>query len=642
MKSIQNSVYNEIQMAILGQRKEKITPVETNRFLQLPITEDFLFLLSQSLQKKILNPDITILQIIPLAKTKEYLLPLSLCIRNGADTNMYVDVPKMGNMHILGYIYNSLGGDKFSGNNNTADQDVLTLIILMFMASGARTGMAMFDKNGGHIKDGIQEKEPASHSISVVEWLSDQGVSNILDVITTGNVREFKKIIDDEDISFLSFLLDRVDLMPRDYENSDIFQCIKFFSNKSLDNMIYQITIPKTLNGLDYKTLVDSVKYINYYTFDTFVKAGSDNENIQNDKAKRNNNRSQLPSYLLINKILIMMKTFRGEEKILAMVELEKMLISSINAGVELDNEQLTLISTLGKDVLDNVKKEYEQPYWKKVCRLPSSEKEVPSRLKKLAASLNIDPGLTQSSICEAINSMSKADKEALKEAAKKRQQQRMNSNLGSINEFLNNRNPNLVCRNRSVMKHDPTEYSDLDVAYYKDEQGAIWCFGSDLFSSLLETGMNPYNMTLLPYSFKDQINHQLTLLKRLGMSDDSSELINYSQKIPVPFAQSIDSLNNNDVISDNINDGYLNTFISLAARNGLTPENIKILSKDNIMSAFRAIHLDIDLLPLSTSHALITTARIIHHVAKSDDDSVNIFFSTLKNLNKVSSSFYY
>lgn len=598
------AMLNEVQKKIYGQRNEKLTPVEINRLFQAPITPEFNLTICRALQRNAINPDVTLLQAIPRARTKEYLIPIALCIRFGADANMYVDAPKLGTVHILGYVYNVLGGDKFSDDDG-ADQNVLNTIILMLIAEGSRPSLPMFDRKGGKIRS---ENETPSTSLSVAEWLNDQGISTILDRVNVGDASELQRIVGKDSLTILSILLDMPTLMGRQYEQRYMLLAIRAFSPISFD----KIPTPNTKILLDFKSLDDAVTYLNSDAYAKLLRRG------------------QLPSYLLINKILIGMRAYRNMGRIIAVQELEKMLISSISVGTQLDQDQLSIVSIMGRDILDSVTKEYEQPYWRKICKSPNPTGETPEPLRRLAISLNIDPTMSQAAICESINTLSKSDKEALKEAARRRQQIRMAGDLGTMNEFLNGKIPNLVCRNKSLLQQDPFDYNDIDIAYYRDDQGAIWCFGSDSFATILESGVNPYNSTILPNSFKEELRYRIDVLKRLGVDAIRGEIGIYASKIPITFSKSIDSLTAKDIITERTSEQSLDSFIQLASRNGISPETIRTLSKERMTNALLSIGYNVNLAPLSTSHALVTTSRIVEAVNRTDKDLVRQFFESL------------
>ena len=384
-------------------------------------------------------------------------------------------------------------------------------------------------------------------------------------------------------------------LMNRDYEAKDIILAIRAFTP------IDSIPVQTALIMIDYKSLYDCVTYLNSDAFEKLLDAG------------------QLPSYLLINKILTNMKFYKTRGRIMAHQELEKMLTASITIGVQLDREQLNIISTLGQNVLDIVMKDYEIPYWRKICK--ASHKIVPQRLRQLAISLNIDPDLSQTAICDNISKLAKSDKEAIKDAAKKRQQLRMSSNLGHIYEFQNEHIPNLTCSNKTLLLNDPFDYNDIDIAYYRDDQGDIWCFTSDSFDSLLENGLNPYNSTTLPQSLKDQLYYKIDILKKLDLYRISS---------PITLSTAIDNLSLNDSVSEKNSEQVVNNFIHLANRYNVNIDIIKNLSKDSMMVALNSIGYNVDLTSLVTSHALITTAYIIEYVNQIDPETIKHFFNSI------------
>jgi hypothetical protein len=239
-----NPMLLEIQKKLSGQRKEILTPVEINRLFQLPITPDFNLVLYRALQRTAINPDVTILQAISRAFNKDYLIPIALCLRFGADANMYVDAPKLGTIHILGYIYRTLGSDSLN------DQDVLNAIVLMFLAEGSRPSLPMFDNKAGKIRS---PGESSSPSLSVLEWLSDQGYTTILDRVNIGDPSILQKNVDTESLTILSIELDMPPLMGREYDPKDMHLAIRSHSPISVD----KIPTPVTRVMLDYKSLDD-------------------------------------------------------------------------------------------------------------------------------------------------------------------------------------------------------------------------------------------------------------------------------------------------------------------------------------------------------------------------------------------------
>jgi len=592
--SIPENILNEVQKKIFGQRSENLTPLEINNLFQLPITPDFNLTIHEALENKAIDPDVSLLQAIPRAKIRDYLIPIALCLRYGADANMYVEAPRVGIIHILGYVYTILGNTniKISGmKSDPIDENILNTIVLMLIAQGSLPSLPIFDSKGGKIRE-YTEKQP-----TVREWLNEQGYSSIINRV--GSANELQKTVDKDSLAILSILLDKDKLISRDYKDQDLSLAIRCFSVMSLD----KIPISNVKNMLDFKYLEDSVTYLNSNAYQKLLNSG------------------QMPSYVLINKILTDMRVYKNIGKFIAVNELERMLLSSVSFGTQLDQAQLNMISTMGNNIHDSVMKDYEQPYWRKICKSPS--KEIPERLQKLAISLNIDPTLNKSSICENITELSKADKEVIKESSKRRQQIRLAANLGHINDFIGENIPTMICRNKALLPHDPFEYNDIDIAYYRDVQGAIWCFTRDSFISILETGLNPYNSTVLPESFKEELKYKVNILERLGID------VNFA-KPPVTFTSAVDSLTSHDSISEKSSEHIINLFIQRASENNISSTTVRSLAKQNMIDALRSIGYNIDLSTLSTQHSLITTAYIVVNL---DSKTTSQFFNTLNSV---------
>ena len=601
------TIGNEIQKMIYGQRdreKDKLSAVDIHTIFQDKFTNEFNLIIYKGLQQKVLDPDITILQAITKSKNKDYLITIALCLRFGADANMYVNAPNLGIIHILGYVYITLSGN--DNITNSSDLMIINTIVLMLLISGARPSMPMFDKNAGQISN-TDKLIPST--LSVKEWLDDRGYITILDKLNIGEYSQLQEYVDKESLVLLSILLDNPALAARKYQSSDIFFAIKSFSEIVID----MIPVSNLKLGLDYKTLESAITYVNNNAFNKFLDKG------------------QFPSYIMINKILIAMQKSKADNNIIAFQEYEKMLIESVKYGIELDQDQYAMISSLGADTLSNVTREYDKPLWEKICKSPPAS-DTPEELKMIAVSLNIDPTLSKTGICEKIKNITIADKDVLKEAARKRQQYRMASTIGGVNEFLGDNVPVYTCQNKSLLQHDPFDYNDFDLAYYKDDQGVIWCFSSNSYATLLETKINPHNYTKLPDSFLDQIKIQSQSLKKMGVDVDHGEIGIYNSRIPLTFTQAIDNLSAKDTIKEKYSKKSYDNFVQLAIMNGLNPDSIKSLNKSQLSNALNSIDYKTDLNDISTNHAIITTSKIIDEVNKISPNLIPIFFNSLKN----------
>lgn len=583
----------EVQKKILGERAEKLTPLETNKLFQAPFTAEFNLILDRALKSGAVEPDTCLLHLLPKVTTQEALIPVALCLRQGVDTNMYVNAPSLGTVHLLGYIH-TLG----------LEEKLLDTLIIMLVFKGSRSSLPMFDKTAGKVKP---ETKINVNAISVLDWIKDQGYESILPEIVLASPQEIQELVDVPSAQVLSVILEDQRISPEKYTPEEMSVAIKFFSNQ----LVEKIPLPEETVLMDYKSLDDAVNAYNHEAFKILLSRG------------------QVPSYLLVNKIILGMRDHKQAGKVLAVQALEHMLLDAVDVGVQLDVDQMSLLTALGRDVVEAVTKHYEEPYWKKVCRNQKGNKPLPEKLKHLAISLNIDPD-SHASVCEQVTKLSRSDKEALKEAARKRQQLRFSSEMSNMNEFLGEKAPTLTCRNASVLPESPFDYNDVNLAYYRDEQGAIWCFTSETFESLLETGVNPYNSAELPPTFKDQVAFQLETLKKLGIDAAHGELGIYTSQVPQTFSAAIDSLSEKDKVSEKSSSKAVDKFLQLAAVYSVSPETIKRLTKTKMESALAAAGYHLELHSLSTGHALVTLARLALFMNEVDQNSLSVFFDAL------------
>lgn len=573
------NILANIQSKLISNNKEKLTLDDIKEFFELDVTPEFNITIHHILEKKIASPDDVITQAILKSKNKEYLITIALCLKHHSDPNLYIDLLKIGKIHILGYVYYIFNKYKYSEN-------VLNTAVLMLIAKGSRITSPIFEKGT---------------STTVIQWLEQQGYETILKNFKIGDPSEIQSKLDQESSVMLSILLDMPLLLGRSYLPKDIYLAIRAISNKTLEKLVERTLVPDTKVLLDYKTLDSTVTYLNSYAYRKLISYG------------------QFPSYILINKILINMRKYYKKGYINIYQELEKILLESLSFGVQIDHEQFNIIKSISKDLVGKVIKEYKQPYWRKICKVNSNNVEPPEKLEQLALSLNIKPNSSMTYICKNIKELSAADKEALKQAHKKRQQTSISSKLGHTNEFIGDKIPKLVCHNRSLLPHDPLEYNDVDLLYYRDENNTVWCFDSETFETLLETGINPYNNALLPEYFKKEIKERLELLRDL-------------KKNRTTFSKALEALDSEDVISNETSEAMLNRFGNLAAKHSVSLEDIKNVSKKKIIESIESLGYNLNLDPLTKNHVVITISYALVYIYKKSPDIIEKFFELVKS----------
>ena len=580
------NIFSVLQDKFMGKTGEKLSLVEINYLFNRPLSPEFILILKEAIERKLMEPDDAFIQLLARSKTKDYLIPMALCIRNkDFNPNFYVNIQNLGIIHILGYVHYVLPDHI----------EIRDSIIYMLLLKSSNYSLPIFDKTGGSIKNYVEENE--FKTISVKEWIQNQGYTSPILKIKVLNNDKILEPLDNKTKNNLAMILDNPSLGDNDYKSADMTNAIRSFSKLTMNS----IPFSNTMILMDNKYLVESVIYLNYNSFQFIIEKGV------------------FPSYILINKIILAMKFYSTKKDFVSMKTLENMLVLAISYGSELDMEQYNLLGFTGKIVLENINKEYNQPYWRKICKSSFGGKEdnfdknIPDNLKRTALSLNIDPYLGKKGICESISQLSKADKELIKETMQKRQKYRMTAALGNINDFMDETVPTLRCRNGNLLQNDVNSYIDIAISSYKDDQGAIWCFTDDNYSNILENGTNQYNGTKIPESFKNDIQNKIKILKDLGMEPKTGYA---AADFPRLFSQSIDKITENDIISDKNSILEISKFKNLAIKNNVPVDIFENFDKNRMLISLNNLGLSkeyIEADQLSNSHLLVTIARIIN-----------------------------
>lgn len=584
-----------LQDRLTGKRIEPLNNIELKRIFESHITPEFNLILVESLKKRLITADDALTHLIPKITGDEYMIPFSICIRYGANVNMYIKEPEIGVIHLLAYIYYHL---------NYKYDKVAAALTFLLLLRGTNFTLPVFDKSGGKIKKYTDEIE--FKSVTVRDWIITQGYKTPLTSLTAPNMKNVSDMIEKETLNNFSILLDDITISNGEFKKEDMKTVIRSFSVDMLD----KIPESKISIILDNKNLRDSVIYLNYDSFQYFIKKG------------------YYPSYILITKIIVNMSHYNQNKNIFCQNVLEKMLLLSVSYGCELDSEQYNMISFLGKDLLENLNNEYNKPYWIKTCKSTFEnidDNVKPSeKLKKLASSLNIQNSLNKKGICNQISKLSKADKELLKESAIRRQKNRMAMQVNSITEFYDDKvNFNPVCANRSLLQNDPFEYSDLSIAFYIDDQNNDWCFTSDMFEKILETGKNPYTALPITEEFKKKLQNQTDLLKELDLLET-----------PMLFTDAVEKLNINDTISNESSLKQINLLKKIGLKYKVSPDVFDTVTKEKLENALSQLGISPTVLEfqyITRFQALIITSYIINSKYERKED-VTSFFRPLMN----------
>jgi len=561
-----------LQKIILGKRKEPLSAIEIRNLFSYPTTPESVLYIITALNQKKLDPQTTLIQAITNATKKEDLVPISLALRYGADPNLYVNTPSIGDIHILGYTYLML---------SKQDLPLLNSVVIMLSIFGSNSQMLIFDSKGGIVKDEFSLVEPLKGQ-SVLNWLDDQGFDTILPQINKGYSKVDKKFM-----TMIATFLDKEKLLVTDPRLDEVIG--------SHANIILNKHESKADPN---KGIRVAIKYLNIVAFEKFVNNGA------------------TLNYSEINDLILKMKKYHDGGDVISLTQTKEFLLYLIQRGQTLDKYQADLLKEIDMNVYNVVVKEYNAPYWKKIC---SSKTETPDRLKTLAYQLNLNPEVEKDVLCERIKKILQSDPEKVKKSAVDRQIARIQSSASYINEFSSTLN--LTCSNKSVLKGNIYDYPDPDLGFYRDSQDALWCFTSNNFRKIMEQKKNPYTVQQFPEDFLLDVKSKMEYISKYRNIDDEPPLI----------SETLDKIKLNDEITNDWTDRYFNLFKELMLLNNITDWNLNKLSKNDMEKILNKLNIQTNLKELKTDHALKTFAIASYFALNKDKTKIDIFVDEIE-----------
>ena len=232
------------------------------------------------------------------------------------------------------------------------------------------------------------------------------------------------------------------------------------------------------------------------------------------------------------------------------------MLLAGIKNGIYFDMYMLKQVEQIlplikdsavvidpmsGENLLDNIRREYNVPHYKKICSNPELNKR---EIKAIAYKLELDLNAPADVLCEKIKEITKLDTEILFSLYGERE-----------------------CKNK--LKN---VYSNTQIVSYVDKNEKRWCIPSDLFRKCIETKLNPFNNKHLPKEIIKVMKEQLEIFEMIGMDLSPIE------------AKEADEINNQ--ISDDICKIVLKSF--QIAKKDISKITIDSMSKILIKLGFR------------------------------------------------------
>ncbi len=603
-----------------------------------------------------------LLQSISVARKQEDLLAVGLALRYQANPNMYTYVQGLGHLHIFGYAYQQL--------TNLADTPVLNSIIVMLYVSGSKTVFPAISDNGGGIK--YQETRELESQPSIQEWLGTEGYPSILP-----SLRMKLTNISSSLLIEIGILLDRVDLItmgenrllskrdssfcesvestiPHSLENTSQQTCNlapKIWPDISLESIIKShsnrvlINLKNGKRGDEFYLSWETGQhwYLNKISHLLILQISLDNLNFISFKFFLEE--GYLPDYLTINQTLLKYKEFRENRNGVALTAIGDILDESVKMGIQIDPYQYHFLLQIDPSASHRILKEYQEPYWQKICRiemkLPVSVDERNTikidELTEMAFNLGLPMDSDRKSLCRELSQISIDNPSKLENAAIRRQVNRVAADVSIPEEYLKGVDQKgLLCRNRALDKlkgKNPYAYNDIDLAFYRSRDGAVWCYTSDEFSDLLSDQVNPITREKLPSKLLTEMKHKQNQTAAMGISPRDPA------NLPLTYREGLQKLHQVDTVNNKKNKRIEDSFFKMAEPYGVVKENVNKLTRDEAEfllkelteESNKKIKRRVELAPLDSSYARMTFIRVGYKILFYDLGLIPSFFGSIK-----------
>jgi hypothetical protein len=593
--------------------------------------------LIRGLERGVLSANILLSAAIAECRTNADLVLIGLALRYGANKNLYLNTPTIGPAHVMVYAVSVM---RNAGCNITLINSVCVILLQM----GARTVSPAFDQGGNKVDVSTNKSEeydtsfmksissnllprqassPANlftktnvgafgkvSTISVQEWFRSQGLSDYSspeDVIQNLD-KETKLIIGAIcDNSKLAYP-DGNTIPSPNSETPNVNIVLPAFDDILLNRAIGVGQSFPIIQGLK----LASEKHGENYGIGRCVDVGF------SELFKYFLDQGLTVTYFTVTRLCLLLKQNFEMKDLIFVTELQTMLMYAISRGINLDTDQMTIVSVTDDNIAQMILNEYRKPYWRKVCNGPQNV-EPTKGLKALGFAIlgSSVADMTKGTLCEQLQQLSQADPASLKQAAIDRQKSRVGSIVASVQDFVDNK-PTVTCRNKTILQNDPFTYNDAQMSFYADPQGAVWCFTSDMYEALLAKGINPHTNQPLPVPFVHQLRSQLELLKQLGISMIS----------PLSVSDAIDTLSTPDDVTNKQSQFIVDTIIKTGIAVGVSESKLKSLDYSQMNRVLSTIGMKQTYLPyLTPNHAFTVFCRAAYLAIKSDSALSKTFF---------------
>lgn len=569
------------------------------------------------IEEKLVDVNYILSMLIKHTKNEIGLFMIGMVFRLGANPNVYFPVSGYGNIHILCALSLRLGD---------LTDFYFRYIIQLLKVLGSNINYPAYN---------LKESDTSNLDVNYVEKVAEEVSDDQNLKMTVGEfVRSQGKLPDEDFTDFLDSIEDEKLLdFTIAYDNVELFQKVveldyfkSIFNTDSQEAEIVSFFLNiSTANALNIANEITDkiIPTINTATINTqripiYTAVISSDLNLFKLLARKGSS----IKYVSITQLIANYKKYKRKNLKIYNNNFW-MLLEAVNIGADIDIYQFDLFtSTADYDEIEEIKKAYDVPKWKKLCAV-TKEDETRQEIKQIAFELNLDYNMKENEICNKIKQISLLDKNQFLESAIKRQEDRITVELSNINQFTGGGKPPVSrCSKKSTIIKNPYAYNDTRMAFYRDpDDNEIWCFTSDTFSNLIASKINPYTGKELPDKFIETLKAQINILVGLG-------LFNFNNSIKDTLKEYF----NRSIINNKKTDYSYNTVVKCLSLYGLSEEKLNSLGENSLNETILNDICNVNLTffdSLTPKHQVIITTRIIYSLSKNMKEPAN-FYETI------------
>jgi len=609
---IENDIDSAIKIFLGADSRRNDAPL-TNTF---SVFSNYLKLI---IRRKLINPNFILSSVIKWTRGYVGLFLIGMTIREGANPNVYYPYAGRGNLHIIAWTAAICG----SGNNMY--HHIVT--VLRMLGSDIFRSAIRFEGDSEDVDVRLIEQTFDDKILGSDEYYFRAGLNAKDYVVQLGytiekSISTYLNSIDDEWLLDILIATDDVDrlttiILSRWKYVEDVIGNEITLSKFIIDlSTAFAVKIASSMENTKYPKITDIINAQSVPLFATSVSCDADLFTIFLQKGSA-------VKYVTINTLLSFYKIFKNTE-IRLYQSVFLMLDDAIKIGAEIDLYQFNfLVSMADYEEIENIRKSYQTPRWKKLCSrrgkgMETKSEEQGGNLRQVAFDLNLDYHMTEEQTCEKLSQISLMGDDQFFESAVKRQEQRVALDIESPADLVMSDSKRSTYMGRKIARCDPKTmilknpyaFNDARMAFYRDPKDSkVYCFTSDTFQTLITSKVNYYNDQPLPIRFLQVIKAQLNTLKEIGVYETN---VNIKDALKETFSRS--DINNKKT------DLQYSTVMTILAMNGVSEERFESLRSetlnDTILKSIAGVILiNFDNLPMILKQK--TAARVIYSMAK-------------------------